>query len=132
MNYSLKIPIGRFCLKDNAYLCVQNELSMKKIAWILVVIAMIAGCSETRHPLLKEAADIVHQRPDSARIIINKVDTASLSVADRMEYRLLKIMTDYIVLHQANGDSLITKCVDYYDKYGDDWHRGRAYYMTNC
>ena len=56
------------------------------------------------------------------------MDTASLSVADRMEYRLLKIMTDYIVLHQADGDSLITTCVDYYDKYGDDWHRGRAYY----
>ena len=128
MNYSLKIPIGRFCLKDNAYLCVQNELSMKKIAWILVVFAMIAGCSETRHPLLKEAADIVHQRPDSARIIINKVDTASLSEADRMEYRLLKIMTDYIVLHQAEGDSLITTCVDYYNKHGDAWHRGRAYY----
>ena len=89
---------------------------------------MIAGCSEARHPLLKEAADIVHQRPDSARIIINKVDTTSLSEADRMEYRLLKIMTDYIVLHQADGDSLITTCVDYYDKHGDAWHRGRAYY----
>ena len=128
MNYSLKIPIGRFCLKDNAYLCVQNELSMKKIAWILVVIAMIEGCSETRHPLLKEAADIVHQRPDSARAIISKVDTASLSEADKMEYRLLKIMTDYIVLHRADGDSLITTCVDYYDRHGDAWHRGRAYY----
>ena len=45
-----------------------------------------------------------------------------------MEYRLLKIMTDYIVLHQADGDSLITTCVDYYDKHGDAWHRGRAYY----
>ena len=101
---------------------------MKKIAWILVVIAMIAGCSEARHPFLKEAADIIHQRPDSARAIINKVDTASLSKADRMEYRLLKIMTDYIVLHQADGDSLITTCVDYYDKHGDAWHRGRAYY----
>ena len=101
---------------------------MKKIAWILVVIAMIAGCSEARHPLLKEAADIVHQRPDSARVIISKVDTASLSEADRMEYRLLKIMTDYIVLHQADGDSLITTCVNYYDKHGDAWHRGRAYY----
>ena len=106
----------------------KNELSMKKIAWILVVIAMVAGCSEARHPLLKEAADIVHQRPDSARVIISKVDTASLSEADRMEYRLLKIMTDYIVLHQADGDSLITTCVDYYDKHGDAWHRGRAYY----
>ena len=106
----------------------KNELSMKKIAWILVVIAMVAGCSEARHPLLKEAADIVHQRPDSARVIISKVDTVSLSEADRMEYRLLKIMTDYIVLHQADGDSLITTCVDYYDKHGDAWHRGRAYY----
>ena len=128
MNYSLKIPIGRFCYKDNDYLCTQNEKSMKKIAWILVVIAMIAGCNEARHPLLKEAADIVHQHPDSARVIINKVDTTSLSEADRMEYRLLKIMTDYIVLHQADGDSLITTCVDYYDKHGDAWHRGRAYY----
>ena len=128
MNYSLKIPIGRFYCKDNAYLCMQNEESMKNIAWILVVIAMIAGCSETRHPLLKEAAGIVHQRPDSALALISRVDTASLSEADRMEYRLLKIMTDYIVMHQADGDSLITTCVDYYDKHGDAWHRGRAYY----
>ena len=107
---------------------MQNEKSMKKIAWILVIIAMVAGCSEARHPFLKEAADIVHQRPDSARIIISKVDTASLSEADMMEYRLLKIMTDYIVLHQTDGDSLITTCVDYYDRHGDAWHRGRAYY----
>ena len=128
MNNKLKIPIGRFCYKDNAYLCMQNEKSMKNIAWILVVIAMIAGCSEARHPLLKEAADIVHQHPDSALALISRVDTASLSGADKMEYRLLKIMTDYIVLHQADGDSLITTCVDYYDKHGDAWHRGRAYY----
>ncbi len=103
-------------------------MSMKKIAWILVVIAMIVGCSEARNPLLKEAAEIVHQRPDSARVLINKVDTTALSEADKMEYRLLTIMTDYIVLHQADGDSLITTCVDYYDKHGDDWQRGRAYY----
>ena len=101
---------------------------MKNIVWILVVIAMIAGCSEARHPLLKEAADIVHQHPDSALALISRVDTTSLSEADKMEYRLLKIMTDYIVLHQADGDSLITTCVDYYDKHGDAWHRGRAYY----
>ena len=107
---------------------MQNEESMKNIAWILVVIAMIAGCSETRHPLLKEAAGIVHQRPDSALALISRVDTTSLSEADKMEYRLLKIMTDYIVLHHADGDSLVSACVDYYDKHGDDWHRGRAYY----
>ena len=73
-------------------------------------------------------ADIIHQHPDSARVLINKVDTTSLSEADLAEYHLLKVMTDYIVLHQADGDSLITTCVDYYDKHGDAWHRGRAYY----
>ena len=101
---------------------------MKKIVWILIAIAMMAGCNEVRNPLLKEAAEIVHQRPDSARVIISKADTASLSEADRMEYNLLKVMTDYIVLHQAEGDSLISTCVDYYDQHGDTWHRGRAYY----
>ena len=106
----------------------KNEMSMKEIVWILIGFTIMTGCHEARNPLLKEAAEIVHQHPDSARIIINKVDTASLSEADRMEYRLLKIMTDYIVLHQADGDSLITTCVDYYDKHGDAWHRGRAYY----
>ena len=101
---------------------------MKKIVWILMIIAMMAGCNEARNPLLKEAAEIVHQRPDSAHVLISKVDTASLSEADRMEYNLLMVMTDYIVLHQAEGDSLISTCVDYYDHHGDAWHRGRAYY----
>ena len=93
-----------------------------------MVIVVMASCNEAWNPLLKEAAEMVHQRPDSARTIINKVDTASLGEADRMEYNLLKVMTDYIVLHQAEGDSLISSCVDYYDHHGDAWHRGRAYY----
>ena len=101
---------------------------MKKIVWLLMVIAMMAGCNEARNPLLEEAVGIVHQRPDSARVLISKVDSASLGEADRMEYNLLKVMTDYIVLHQAEGDSLISTCVDYYDHHGDAWHRGRAYY----
>jgi len=101
---------------------------MKKILCILVVVTLMVGCGEARHPVLKEAAGIVHQHPDSARMLISKVDTTSLSDADRTEYHLLKVMTDYIVLHQADGDSLVTTCVDYYDKHGDAWHRGRAYY----
>lgn len=128
-DYKLKIPNGRFCFKDNVYLCRLNTAIMKKIVWMLIVIAMMAGCNDARSPLLKEAAEIVHQRPDSARVIISKVDTTSLSKADRMEYNLLKVMTDYIVLHQAaEGDSLISTCVDYYDHHDDTWHRGRAYY----
>ena len=101
---------------------------MKRIIWIVIIIAALAGCNEKRHPLLKEAADIIHQRPDSALALISRMDTASLSETERMEYCLLKVMTDYIVLHHADGDSLVSACVDYYDKHGDDWHRGRAYY----
>ena len=70
---------------------------MKKIVWILVVTTLMVGCGEARHPVLKEAAGIVHQHPDSARILISKVDTTLLSEADRTEYHLLKVMTDYIV-----------------------------------
>ena len=110
------------------YIFAEKSAIMKKIVWILIIIAMMAGCNEARNPLLKEAAEIVHQRPDSARVLISNVDTASLGEADRMEYNLLKVMTDYIVLHQAEGDSLISTCVDYYDHHGDAWHRGRAYY----
>ena len=101
---------------------------MKRIVWIVIIIAVLTGCNEKRHPLLKEAADIIHQRPDSALALISRVDTASLSETERMEYCLLKVMTDYIVLHHADGDSLVSACVDYYDKHGDAWHRGRAYY----
>ena len=70
MNYELKIPIGRFGVKDNDYLCGQKTAIMKKIMWIVIVIAMMAGCNEARNPLLTEATEIVHQRPDSARVLI--------------------------------------------------------------
>ena len=93
-----------------------------------MAIVMMAGCGEKRHPLLKEAADIIHKNPDSARSLINKVDTSLLSVADRAEYGLLKTITDYLFLPAIDDDSLITTCVDYYDKHGDAWHQGRAYY----
>ena len=58
---------------------------MKKILCILVVVTLMVGCGEARHPLLKEAADIVHQHRDSARTLISKVDTTLLSEADRTE-----------------------------------------------
>ena len=32
---------------------------MKRIIWIVIIIAALAGCNEKRHPLLKEAADIM-------------------------------------------------------------------------
>ena len=70
-----------------------------------LIIAALAGCNEKRHPLLKEAADIIHQRPDSALALISRVDTASMSETERMEYCLLRVMTDYIVLHHADSDS---------------------------
>jgi hypothetical protein len=56
-----------------------SEMLRRKKCWIV-----------TLHPLLKQAAGIVHLRPDSARVLISKADTASLSEADIAEYHLLK------------------------------------------
>ena len=83
---------------------------MKKIVWILIIIAMMAGCNEARHPLLKEAADIVHQRPDSALALISRVDTASLSETERIVWTTTTSMAmpgieaGHIITGVASGD----------------------------
>ena len=71
---------------------------MKRIIWIVIIIAALAGCNEKRHPLLKEAAVIIHQRPDSALALISRMDTASLSETERIEYCLLKVMMDFLFI----------------------------------
>jgi hypothetical protein len=50
---------------------------MKRIVWIVIIIAALAGCNEKRHPLLKEAADIIAQildvKPASLRTTRSRI-----------------------------------------------------------
>jgi len=100
---------------------------MKKLFIILAVMAIMIGCTERQHPLFRQAWQLIEDRPDSARSILEKVSEIDLTESGRAEYGLLKTIVDYKTFGTIKNDSLISASMAYYDRHGDDWHRGRAH-----
>ena len=100
---------------------------MKRLFIILAVIALVIGCTEPQTPLFRQAWELIEDRPDSARGILEKVRVNALTKSGQAEYGLLKTIVDYKTLGTIKNDSLISASIAYYDQHGDDWHRGRAY-----
>jgi len=100
---------------------------MKKLFIILAVIALMMGCTEPQSPLFRQACELIEDRPDSAKAILEKVNETTLTKSGQAEYGLLKTIVDYKTLGTIKNDSLISTSIAYYDRYGDDWHRGRAH-----
>lgn len=100
---------------------------MKKLFNILAIMAVVIGCTERQHPLLRQAWELIEDRPDSARVILEKVRENALTKSGQAEYGLLKTIVDYKTFGTIKNDSLISASIDYYDQHGDDWHRGRSY-----
>ena len=100
---------------------------MKRLLIILAVIAFVIGCTERQHPLFRLAWELIEDKPDSAKSILEKVSENALTESGQAEYGLLKTIIDYKTLGRIKNDSLISASIAYYDRYGDDWHRGRAY-----
>ena len=110
---------------------MQNELSMKKIAFIMLI-AVLIGCTKQQNPFLKQAKDLIDNKPDSAKAILAQINLDSLSESGKVEYELLKTMAEYKTHSNFENDSIISACVSYYNHHGDDWHRGRAYYYRGA
>ena len=100
---------------------------MKKLFNILAIMAIVIGCTERQHPLLRQAWGLIDNSPDSAKVILAKVCTDSLTEKGKAEYGLLKTIVDYKTFGTIKNDSLISASIAYYDRHGDEWHRGRAY-----
>ena len=100
---------------------------MKKLFIILAVMAFVFGCTEPQSPLFRKAWELVEDRPDSARVILEKVRMDALTKSGQAEYGLLKTIVDYKTLGTIKNDSLISASIAYYDRHGDEWRRGRAY-----
>ena len=100
---------------------------MKKLFIILAVIALMMGCTERQQSLFRQAWELIEDRPDSARAILEKVRVNALTKSGQAEYGLLKTIVDYKTVGPIKNDSLISASIAYYDQHGDDWHRGRAY-----
>ena len=100
---------------------------MKRLLIILAVMAFVYGCTEPQSPLFRKAWELVEDRPDSARVILEKVRMDALTKSGQAEYGLLKTIVDYKTLGTIKNDSLISASIAYYDRHGDEWRRGRAY-----
>ena len=100
---------------------------MKKLFNILAIMAIVIGCTERQHPLLRQAWGLIDNSPDSARVILEKVRMDALTKSGQAEYGLLKTIVDYKTFGTIKNDSLISASIAYYDRHGDEWHRGRAY-----
>jgi tetratricopeptide (TPR) repeat protein len=103
---------------------------MKKILIALAgMIALVACGGSPSAELLRQAFDVVESRPDSALVILGKMDVASLTEEERAEYGLLMTMVDIKTRHeQIKNDSMIAASVRYYDQHGDKWHQAMAYH----
>ena len=100
---------------------------MKRLLIILAVMAFVYGCTEPQSPLFRQAWELIEDRPDSARVILEKVREDALTKSGQAEYGLLKTIVDYKTLGTIKNDSLISASIAYYDRHGDEWRRGRAY-----
>ena len=103
---------------------------MKKILIALAgMVALMACGGSPSVELLRQAFDVVESRPDSALVILEKMDMASLADKERAEYGLLMTMVDIKTRHeQIKNDSMIAASVKYYEQHGDKWHQAMAFH----
>ena len=99
---------------------------MKKLFIILAVMAIIIGCAEQHPPQFVQVWKKIN-KPEEARVILAKVNTNALTESGKAEYGLLKTIVAYKMHRKLENDSLISASIDYYNRYGDDWLRSRAY-----
>ena len=88
--------------------------------------AAMMGCSEQHPPQFRQVWKKIN-RPEEARPILAKVNTSTLTESGQAEYGLLKTIVVYKTNQKIENDSLISASIAYYDRYGDDWLRSRAY-----
>ena len=111
---------------------------MKRLFIILTVMAVVFGCTEQQHPLLRQVWGLIEVNPESAKVVLAKVHTNSLTERDKAEYGLLKTILIskthgiYMVYGMIDNDSLISASIAYYNQHGDEWHRGHAYYYRGA
>ena len=48
--------------------------------------AVVFGCTEQQHPLLRQVWGLIEVNPESAKVVLAKVHTNSLTERDKAEY----------------------------------------------
>lgn len=98
----------------------------------MFVVSMFFSCRHEQQTILdiKQTEALLETRPDSALMMLNKVDPKTLSTSEYASYCLL--MTEALGKNQLpiTSDSLISVAVEYFNDKGDLETKARAYFYA--
>lgn len=108
---------------------------VKNIAFVSIsfFIILLVGCNSTisRNQELISAKQLMEERPDSALVILQSIDTMSLkSSADKAFYSLLYVQAQDKNYIDTQDASQIQRAVDFYKDSNDEYHKMLSYYIT--
>ena len=104
---------------------------MQKITFIILLtifLFLLTGCEQKSMQMMKEAdAMIERMEYDSARKILNDIDTADMNEREHAYYDLLQTIVRFKKYEPIKNDSVISRVVRYYEKHGTKDEVARAY-----
>ena len=104
---------------------------MKRLAYILLSLLVLAGCTSTsRNPQLVAADSLLLSRPDSALSLLRSMSFSS--TPDRMYYYLLLADAANKCYDTLPSDSILQEVADFYDRHGSANEQVRAHYLLGC
>ncbi|WP_294628430.1 tetratricopeptide repeat protein [uncultured Bacteroides sp.] len=81
---------------------------------------------------LDKAARLMEQDPDTASVILEAIRQHRMNEAQLAEYTLLCTQLDEDKHIPHASDSPVRRAVSYYEQYGDEAQKARAYYYLAC
>ncbi len=104
---------------------------MKRLAYILLSLLVLAGCTSTsRNPQLVAADSLLLSHPDSALSLLRSMSFSS--TPDRMYYYLLLADAANKCYDTLPSDSILQEVADFYDRHGSANEQVRAHYLLGC
>lgn len=106
----------------------------KKIIYLLAILLILASCDGVRVSENLNLIDslIDKEQIDSARVIHNSLNEASMTPEDQAHYRLLTTQLGYLTNHPLPSDSLLDMAIIYYNKVENSQKLANAYYYKSA
>lgn len=104
---------------------------MKRLAYILLSLLVLAACTSTsRNPQLVAADSLLLSSPDSALTLLRSMSFSS--TPDRMYHYLLLADAANKCYDTLPSDTILQEVADFYDRHGSANEQVRAHYMLGC
>ncbi len=104
---------------------------MKRLAYILLSLLVLAACTSTsRNPHLVAADSLLLSSPDSALTLLRSMSFSS--TPDRMYHYLLLADAANKCYDTLPSDTILQEVADFYDTHGTPNEQVRAHYLLGC